>query len=209
MSSLVYENGGLHLYVDSEGGRKPKDTVAPTQPPKATSPSASNVKESDSQSKAEKAFKEREFVVEGNATVIADPEFISNATINMAGLGKVMSGNYYVERVVHTWSREGYTQELELRSNTAGGMKPTPIQPPAKQTTRKEKPQTKAVPAPQKTHIVKKGETLWSIASKYYGNGSQWTKIWNANKTGMIARDKRNEQNPGHWLHIGYSLLIP
>ncbi len=34
---------------------------------------------------------------------------------------------------------------------------------------------------PQKTYIVKSGDTLWGIASKYYGNGALYTKIVSAN----------------------------
>ena len=32
-----------------------------------------------------------------------------------------------------------------------------------------------------KTHTVQSGDTLWGIAKKYYGNGSQYTKIAAAN----------------------------
>lgn len=32
-----------------------------------------------------------------------------------------------------------------------------------------------------KTHTVQSGDTLWGIAEKYYGNGSQYTKIASAN----------------------------
>ena len=40
-------------------------------------------------------------------------------------------------------------------------------------------------PAPKKvvkTHTVKKGETLWIIAKKYYGNGALYTEIASVNK---------------------------
>ena len=33
-----------------------------------------------------------------------------------------------------------------------------------------------------KTYTVKSGDCLWNIAKKYYGNGAQYTKIYNANK---------------------------
>lgn len=33
-----------------------------------------------------------------------------------------------------------------------------------------------------KYHIVKKGDCLWNIAKKYYGNGANWKKIFEANK---------------------------
>ncbi|HBF9159668.1 TPA: LysM peptidoglycan-binding domain-containing protein [Clostridioides difficile] len=34
----------------------------------------------------------------------------------------------------------------------------------------------------QKTHKVVKGDSLWSLAKKYYGNGDLWKKIYDANK---------------------------
>ncbi|NMB91833.1 LysM peptidoglycan-binding domain-containing protein [candidate division WWE3 bacterium] len=33
------------------------------------------------------------------------------------------------------------------------------------------------------TYTVKYGDTLWEISEAVYGNGSQWTKILNANKS--------------------------
>lgn len=33
-----------------------------------------------------------------------------------------------------------------------------------------------------RTYTVKSGDCLWNIAKKYYGNGSQYTKIYNANR---------------------------
>lgn len=47
-----------------------------------------------------------------------------------------------------------------------------------------------AATAPKvKTYKVKKGDCLWNIAKKYYGNGSKYTVIYNANK------DKINNPN--------------
>ena len=58
-------------------------------------------------------------------------------------------------------------------------------------------------PAPKvtpKTHKVVKGDTLWGIAKKYYGNGSQYMKIYNAN-TGIL-------KNPNS-IYVGQVLTIP
>lgn len=52
----------------------------------------------------------------------------------------------------------------------------------------------------KKYHTVKKGDTLWAIAKAYYGDGSQFNKIYEANKSTM--------SNP-NVLRVGQSLLIP
>lgn len=50
-------------------------------------------------------------------------------------------------------------------------------------TVKKEEPDQPENPAvtDNKTHTVVKGDTLWGIAKKYYGNGEQYTKIVSAN----------------------------
>lgn len=51
-----------------------------------------------------------------------------------------------------------------------------------------------------RTHIVKGGETLWGLAKKYYGNGAQYQKIFQAN-TNII-------KNP-NLIYVGWKLVIP
>ena len=51
-----------------------------------------------------------------------------------------------------------------------------------------------------KTYTVKKGDTLWGITKEYYGNGSLYTKIFNANK-GVI-------KNP-NLIYVGQVFTIP
>ena len=50
------------------------------------------------------------------------------------------------------------------------------------------------------TYTVVKGDCLWKIAKKFYGNGSQYTKIYNAN------RDKISNPN---LIYPGQVLVIP
>jgi nucleoid-associated protein YgaU len=52
----------------------------------------------------------------------------------------------------------------------------------------------------KKYHTVKKGDTLWGIAKKYYGNGAQYKKIYNANKSKI--------KNPD-LIYVGQKFLIP
>ena len=52
----------------------------------------------------------------------------------------------------------------------------------------------------KKYHTVKKGDTLYGIATKYYGNGAQYMKIFNANKDII--------KNPD-LIYVGQKILIP
>lgn len=36
--------------------------------------------------------------------------------------------------------------------------------------------------APSETYTVASGDTLWAIAQRFYGNGNQWNRIYQANK---------------------------
>lgn len=55
----------------------------------------------------------------------------------------------------------------------------------------------KKTPA-SRTYVVKKGDTLWKIADKFYGDGNKWKKIADANK----IKDPRK-------LGVGKKLRIP
>ena len=52
--------------------------------------------------------------------------------------------------------------------------------------------------AAPRTYAVRSGDTLWSIAVKFYGSGFQWEKIWHANP--QITDP--NEISPGERLVI-------
>lgn len=55
-------------------------------------------------------------------------------------------------------------------------------------------------PSSNQTYTVKKGDCLWNIAKKFYGNGSKYTKIYDANK------DKIKSPN---LIYPGQVLTIP
>ena len=68
-------------------------------------------------------------------------------------------------------------------------------------TVASEKP---APPPPNvsgvRTHIVQRGETLWGISQKYYGDGKGWNKIYAANRNRI--RDPKD-------VPTGTKLIIP
>lgn len=67
-------------------------------------------------------------------------------------------------------------------------------------TVKKEESTPKVNPKSNSTYVVQSGDTLWAIAKKYYGNGNQYTKIYNANK------DKIKNPN---LIYPGQKLVIP
>lgn len=63
----------------------------------------------------------------------------------------------------------------------------------------KKERETSTAPS-TKTYTVKKGDTLWGIAKKYYGNGAKYTQIYNANKSKI--------KNP-NLIYVGQVFTIP
>lgn len=55
----------------------------------------------------------------------------------------------------------------------------------------------------QKTYTVKSGDTLYDIAKKYYGTGSDYTKIQKANNTKYPSLKKNTI------IEVGWKLIIP
>jgi nucleoid-associated protein YgaU len=78
-----------------------------------------------------------------------------------------------------------------------------PEQPEAKTdaATPAEEPAPEAATAGGRTHVVVRGDTLFSLARKYYnGNQSMWRRIWDANRDKIPNKDQ---------LKVGQQLAIP
>lgn len=62
------------------------------------------------------------------------------------------------------------------------------------------------------SYKVKSGDCLWNIAKKFYGNGSKWTTIYNANKSIIESTAKKHGKSSssnGHWIYPNTELIIP
>jgi len=57
-----------------------------------------------------------------------------------------------------------------------------------------------SAPTASRTHVVKKGDTLFSLARQYYGDAAQWKKIYQANGDRIPNKDQ---------IKVGQELAIP
>ncbi len=76
----------------------------------------------------------------------------------------------------------------------------TPVTPPAIVETPAPKVEAAEKPAKPTTYTVKKGDSLWRIAGRVYGNPFKWPRIYNANK---------NKLKSPHKIYPGQVLTIP
>lgn len=92
--------------------------------------------------------------------------------------------------------------DLTLKEYRAIEIKKTKLKKTKKKKTtkKKSKPKRPAAKKKTKTYTVKSGDCLWNIAKRFYGNGAQYTKIYNANR-GKI-------KNP-NLIYPGQVLTIP
>lgn len=71
---------------------------------------------------------------------------------------------------------------------------------------------TQRVSTTPNRYTIKSGDTLWSIAKKFYNDGTKWTPIYNANKDIIELTAKKHgraSSDNGHWIYPGVTLTIP
>lgn len=141
-----------------------------------------------------------ENILEGDLSVIPDPNYKAKATVLLQYLGKSLTGLYFVDKVEQVWDKsDGYSQTMKVSRNGFGSsLKSGSVSKPVGQvapskgglmngTSNSSRPAS-ASPTPVKpkvtsrTYTIKKGDSLWAIAVKFYGKGNQYVKIYNANK---------------------------
>ncbi len=128
------------------------------------------------------------------ATIRADIGLVASQCVMASGFGG-LDGKYYIDRIVHSLGR-GYTMRLSMHK----------VQEAIKVTA----------PAPSagggQTYVVVDGDTLWGISKRFYGTGTKYHVIYEANM-GLIestakAHGKKSSDN-GHWIWAGETLAIP
>lgn len=75
------------------------------------------------------------------------------------------------------------------------------------------KPVTPVKPVDKnQSYTIKSGDTLWGISKKFYGDGSKWETIYNANKKVIEDAAKKNgraSSSKGHWIYPNTKITIP
>jgi len=82
------------------------------------------------------------------------------------------------------------------------------VQAVAVKSVQAKEPARPGTPPPAKTHTVARGDSLWAIAKKYYGDGSRYPEIYNANKAIIDGRNK-GTGNPKYTIYPGQVFTIP
>ena len=131
-------------------------------------------------------------------------------TIELHGLGKYLSGKYYVESIERTLSSSGYTQTANvIKTNFRKSVKLVAKYPDEKSKLKAydsihkknlSKYKSTHKGAKPKKHVVKKGDTLYSISKKYFKTTKYAKKLARIN--GNLAKSKWKK------LPVGYRLVI-
>jgi LysM repeat protein len=167
----------------SSGGKQSSNTSSSS---KGSNLTATNPSKNTSTGSTEKKYNTIEInTLEGNLQFIVTDETIKlNAgdTVKLLGLGKYLSGDYYVKEVDRQIGSNGYEHSAVcIRTDFGDRLKLS--------TSQESKVTQKPVPSPKKpekkasrTYTVVRGDCLWNIARKYYGSGTQWKRIYDANQ---------------------------
>lgn len=138
---------------------------------------------------------------EGVVGLLPNPAYQAKTIYNIQGVGSIFSGNYYFRKVRHTIGSGGYTVEADVCMLDNSSIKEMTF-------TESTRPQVDAVPQPAPVapsqpsytmHKIVWGDTLWGLAQKYYGNGAQYHKIFEANRDTVKDPDLIYA---GNWLKI-------
>jgi hypothetical protein len=129
-------------------------------------------------------------------TIRANTSIVASQCITISDLGDI-DGKYYVDKVKHSVGSSGYTMQLTLHK----------VQAPIKVTA--------PVPSASSggsTYTVVDGDTLWGIARKFYGSGTKYNLIYDANSSLIESTAKAHGKSSsanGHWIWAGETFTIP
>lgn len=165
---------------------------------------SSNSSQNSSTGAVEKKYNNIEInTLSGTLKFIVTEETIklkAGDTVRLEGIGKYLSGDYYVQDVTRQIGADGYSHSATLIKTDFGNSLKLNSSSSSQVPEQKSVPSSPQESSAKRTYTVKKGDTLWKIAKQYYGNGALYTKIYDAN-TNQIA-------NP-NLIYVGQVFVIP
>ena len=124
-------------------------------------------------------------------------KLVASHCVNITGLEKA-NGKYYIDQIRHSAGSSGYTMTLTMHKVQAAIKVTAPAAP--------------AAAGGGTNYTVVSGDTLWGVAKRFYGSGTKYSVIYNANaetiEAAAKAHGKKNSDN-GHWIYAGTTLTIP
>ena len=192
----------------SGGGGNSKKTHSSTPSSSGSNLTSSNSNKNSSTGSTEKKYNYIEInTLSGTLNFIVTEETIklkAGDTVKLKGLGSYLSGNYYVQDITRQISSNGYSHSATLIKTDFGkSLKTSTRTTNKKKKTPKKQKKVASTPkasSAKRTYTVKRGDCLWNIAKRFYGNGAKYTKIYDAN-TNKIA-------NP-NLIYPGQIFVIP
>ena len=170
--------------IGGSGGSDSSKSSSKSSSKDSSSTSNDGNKDSSSSKAKEKCNEIDYYNLQGTLNYIATQSTIkikAGDTITINGLGKYLSGKYYVVSVKRTIDSSGYSHSAEVvRMNFGSSTTSSTATTSSKKETKKKepvKPKTE-----NRTYTVVRGDCLYSIANHFYGDGSKYTIIYNANK---------------------------
>lgn len=177
-TNMAYDpKTGLWVPATSNDSNK---TTTTSKKSTTKTPSGGKSKNVDTKKKADKEYIEAEFnVLTGELSITPTEKSIRikvNDTVRLEGLGKYLSGLYFVAAVRRTLSSEdGYSHTLSLIKNGFGDS----VKPPQESSTRKEE-------VPKKAPDLKVGDSVRIVGDDaVYSNAHDGVKVpaWVKKKT--------------------------
>ena len=213
-SSYTYDpkTGKWTKKTTNTGGGSSGGGGSSKKPSGSTSNSGGNLTSSNSNKNSSTGSTEKKYnyieinTLSGTLNFIVTEETIklkAGNTVKLKGLGSYLSGNYYVQDITRQIISNGYSHSATLIKTDFGkSLKTSTSTTNKKPVPKKEKKVTSTPKASsaKRTYTVKRGDCLWNIAKRFYGNGASYTRIYDAN-TNKIA-------NP-NLIYPGQVFVIP
>lgn len=128
-------------------------------------------------------------------TLMGKKPYVATQCVNISGFGNY-DDKYYIDSVKHTVGSSGYRTQYTLHK----------VQPAIKVTA------PVATASSGSSYTVVSGDTLWGISKKFYGTGTKYSIIYNANKDLIESTAKshgKSSSDNGHWIWPGETFTIP